>query len=63
VIILRARPGRERIAAVHARRDAAELVLRLLQFAHRNRQQPIGIKGQALVEPKFLLEPIAAKSK
>ena len=62
MIVLRLRPGGERIAAVQPRRDAAEFLLRLLQLAHRDRQQPIGAERHALVEPELLLEPLAAET-
>ena len=45
-----------RIAAVDARGDAAELLLRVPQLAHRDREQPVGAERDALVEPELLLE-------
>ena len=61
MIVLGAGPGGERIAAVDPRRNAAELLLGLLQLARRDRQQAIGVERDALVEAQLLLEPLAAE--
>src|SRR5262245_57688305 len=55
-------PGLHRIAAVHAGRDAAELLLRLLQLTHRDPKEAVCPERQPLVRGKLLLEALAAKS-
>ena len=61
VVVLGLAPGGDRIAAVHARRDAAELLLRLVQLADGDREQPVGVERDALVELELLLEPVATE--
>ena len=61
VFLLGALPGGHRIAAVQPGGDAAEFVLRRLQLAHRNRQQPIGTDRDAFVELELLLELLPAQ--
>ena len=53
MVRLRARPGGERIAAVQARRDAAELLLRRVQLALGDREQAIGVERDPFLERSF----------
>ena len=62
MILLRLGPGRHGIAAVQARCDAAELLLRLAQLAHRDGQQPVGVERDPFVEPQLLLEAVAPQA-
>ena len=48
MVVLGLGPGRHRVAAVEARGDAAELLLRLPQLARRNGEQAVGAERDAL---------------
>ena len=61
VLFLRVAPRLDRIAAVQAAGDAAELLLDLAQLAQRDRQQAVRAQRDAFLELQLLLELLATE--